>query len=193
MAGVKPLAVQGQAVEHGIRILPFLGNERKAVFQLRLFRPGHAAEGHFPPIFGGEGSITVVIEAELPAADGVPDLALRLREVPERVFLEHADGADGFPQEFLQAVLFQAVAGKAAEAAVDKKLELHAAVQGVGGLVHLAVEEPHQVQEALGEGDAHLGGALLLRILQAVAGQGNLFRGNDGVFHAILLLRSIVR
>ena len=160
MAGPQALGIQHQRVEYAVGIFAFLGDELPALLQLLAPGPGHGTERHLPALGGGEAVIGRVVEIQLTSGDGIGRKPLGGGEVPQRIGLQHLDGGNGLAHKGFQPFPVQAVAGEGAEPAVYEEGQLQAAVQGVGYLVHLAVQDADQVQEAFVQGDAHLAGPL---------------------------------
>ena len=143
MAGIQTLGVYGKAVEDGIRVLAFLGDEV-------CLRPGRGEKSQLPPPLRRKGLVLRIIKVQLQAADGIFGQPLGGRKVPEGIRIQHLHRLDGGSDEGFQALPIQAVGRKGAVLAVDKKLKLQAPVQGMGRLVHFSVQQADQVHQALG-------------------------------------------
>ena len=189
MAGVQSLAVEGEGVEDAVGVFSFLGDEFPAFLPSLQPVPGHGREGDLLAPESRQGFVGRIVQAQFAACQGLLAETLRGGQFPEAGGLQHLHGADGFPDEGFQPLLFQLVAGEGAVASFHEQLDLQAAVQGMGRLVHLSREKADEVHQALAQGDSHFLGALLLRERQAVAGQRHLFLGQKGIVHPILLPR----
>ena len=180
MTRIQALGIQRKRVEDRVGVLAFLGDETagdpgSGPGMRRMTGPRHRAQGHFTSLLGGEVVVGVVEEVQFSAGGGVLDQAFGGGEGAVGIGLQHAYGADSVADEFFQALLLQAIAGEGAEPPVYEQLDLQAAVQGVRGLVHLAVQQSYQVHQRLGQRDTHPLSALLLRIRQAVLRQCDFF------------------
>ena len=186
--GIEALTVYSKGVKDAVRVFAFLCDGTA--------RPVTGRESHFPALFGGEGVVGGVVEAQLPAGAGILGHALRCGQVAAAILLQHFYRVGSLPDEFLQPFLLQLVGGKSAISALYKQLELQAAVQRMGGFVHLSVQEADQVHQAFGQGDAHLLRTGLPGKRQAVLCQVYLRLCEGGSYLVdthIILLQQLVR
>ena len=196
--GIQTLAVDGEGVKNAVRVFPFLCEEGESPAVPGMCGRGFevtGGEGQFAPPFGGELVVGRVEQAQFPSGAGILGHALRCGQVAAGVGLKHLYRIDGLADKGFQAFLFQLVGGESPVSAVHEQLQLQAAVQRMGGFVHLAVQQADEVHQALGQGDAHLLRSFLLGECQAMLRQVYLGLGEYGRYliatHSILLQQLI--